>query len=163
MKANTTPGHRWALSTAILCLSFLLVACGRASRDPVPAAPASADEWRVEWVQATVPEEMPRATLQHAQVTVRNLGDKGIATENLSISYHWFENTPAGLVQAVWDGVRTPVTVVIEPRSTLTSSFEVKAPDKPGSYVLVVDLVRDGVSWFNTKGAPQFMRPVRIL
>lgn len=165
MKANTTPGYRWALSTALLCLPFLLVACGRPGREaaPVAAAPASADEWRVEWVQATVPEEMPRASLQRAQVTVRNLGDKGIATENLSISYHWFENTPAGLVQAVWDGIRTPVTVVIEPRSTLTSSFEVRAPDKPGSYVLVVDLVRDGVSWFNSKGAPQFTRPVRIL
>ena len=165
MNAKRNSGHSWTLPTALLCLPLMLVACSRASQGPapVPAAPPSADEWRVEWVQATIPEEMPRASLQHAQLTVRNLGDRGIATANLSISYHWFENTPAGLVQAVWDGIRTPVTVVLEPGSTLTSSFEVKAPDKPGSYILVVDLVRDNVSWFSAKGAPQFTRPVKIL
>jgi hypothetical protein len=151
----------------ILALAPMSGCRGRQSHEAVAAAPeavpASADEWRVEWVESQVPETMPRSATQEIRATFRNAGDRGMANDNLSISYHWFAPTAAGSKQVVWDGIRTPVTTSLEPGATFSSSVRVQTPDEPGDYLLVIDLVRDGVSWFQYKGAPQLTHPVKIL
>jgi hypothetical protein len=126
------------------------------------AVPASADEWRVEWVESRVPETMPRSSSQEVQATFRNAGSRGMDNDNLSISYHWFAVTPAGPKQVIWDGIRTPVTISPEPGAAFSSSVRVQTPDEPGDYLLIIDLVRDGVSWFQYRGAPQLTHPVKI-
>jgi hypothetical protein len=40
--------------------------------------------------------------------------------------------------------------------------FEVRAPETPGRYLLVFDLVNEGQSWFSDKGADRLAIPVRI-
>jgi hypothetical protein len=86
-----------------------------------------------------------------------------MANDNLSISYHWFAVTPAGPKQVIWDGIRTPVSISPEPGAAFSSPVRVQTPDEPGDYLLVIDLVRDGVSWFQYKGAPQLTHAVKIL
>jgi hypothetical protein len=160
--------HPLASAALVVFTLALTSECrGRQSQEAAAAAPeavpASADEWRVEWVQSRVPETMPRSSSQDVQATFRNAGSRGMANDNLSISYHWFAVTPAGPKQAIWDGIRTPVTIVLAPGGSFSSSVRVQTPDQPGDYLLVIDLVRDGVSWFQYKGAPQLTHPVTIL
>lgn len=154
---------RRALAVFLLVLPLLEGACSRATDRPAPHGQVSANEWRIEWTQSSVPDTMPRGAIQEVHATFRNGGTHGLSTENLSLSYHWFEVTAHGPVQSVWDGIRTPVMVVVDPGSTFSSSMRVQAPDAPGDYLLVIDLVRDGVSWFQFKGAPQLTHPVKIL
>jgi hypothetical protein len=155
--------------SALVLIALPLASCSRERTTPDAAAPAaaavpaSADEWRIEWVESQVTDTMPRSSSQEVRATFRNTGKRGMANDNLSISYHWFKMTSGGPVQAIWDGIRTPVPIVVEPGASFSSSVRVQTPDEPGDYLLVIDLVRDGVSWFQYKGAPQLTHPVKIL
>lgn len=139
-----------------------LTGCSRSgSETSSPAAPITPG-FGVNWALASVPDSIARGATVYVQATFRNVGDKPITTENLSVSYHWFVFTPSGPVQAVWDGVRTPVTAAVAPGSSYSTPVKVAAPDKPGDYLLVLDLVRDGVSWFGPRGAPTSSHKVKI-
>jgi hypothetical protein len=139
-----------------------LVGCSRSGSDVSSSTVPGKAGFRVDWALVSVPDSMARGATVYVQATFRNVGDKPIATENLSVSYHWFTLTPSGPVQAVWDGVRTPVTVAVAPGSSYSTPVKVAAPDKPGDYLLVLDLVRDGVSWFGPMGAPTSSHNVKI-
>lgn len=138
------------------------IGCSRSGSDvSSPTVPGKAG-FQVDWALVSVPDTMAHGATVYVQATFRNLGDKPIATENLSVSYHWFTLTPSGPVQAIWDGVRTPVTAAVAPGSSYPTPVKVVAPDKPGDYLLVLDLVRDGVSWFGPRGAPTSSHKVKI-
>jgi hypothetical protein len=162
----TRPNLMRNLATALGMCAILggvpLVGCSRSGSDVSPSTAQGKQGFQVDWPLVSVPDSMARDATVYVQATFRNLGDKPIATENLSVSYHWFTVTPSGPVQAVWDGVRTPVTVAVAPGSSYTALVKVAAPDKPGDYLLVLDLVRDGVSWFGPMGAPTPSHKVTI-
>jgi hypothetical protein len=48
----------------------------------------------------------------------------------------------------VWDGVRTALPEDIKGGESIRVSLAVKAPQEPGEYVLIIDLVQEGVIWF---------------
>ncbi len=52
----------------------------------------------------------------------------------------------------VWDGERTTLQADVAPGATATAAVAVNAPLVPGSYVLRVDLVQEGVAWFSSYG-----------
>jgi uncharacterized protein (DUF3820 family) len=54
----------------------------------------------------------------------------------------------------VWEGVRTALPADVGPGSTVTVDLDVLAPAGGGSYILQVDLVREGVGWFSARGVP---------
>jgi hypothetical protein len=60
-------------------------------------------------------------------------------------SYHWRD--PEGeLVE--YNGIRTPLPVFLPPGAAEIVPVHVVAPAAPGSYVLELDLVHEGVRWF---------------
>jgi len=61
-------------------------------------------------------------------------------------SYHWL--TPAG-EELVRDGHRTLLSHDLAPGEAAIVSLAVVAPPEPGDYVLEVDLVHEGVRWFD--------------
>src|SRR3989441_7507083 len=60
------------------------------------------------------------------------------------LSYHWLD--PSG-TPTVWDGARTPLGSDLLANSSRTLQATVTAPDVPGTYVLALDLVREGIGW----------------
>ena len=70
----------------------------------------------------------------------------------LAISYHWTDAADPKKV-AVWEGARTAVTRPVAPGETYTADVRITAPDSPGRYRIEIDLVREGVAWFSSKGA----------
>jgi hypothetical protein len=58
------------------------------------------------------------------------------------LSYHWYRN--GQLYQ--WDGIRTPVKGSIYNR--LKQTVTVQTPPEPGEYVLMVEMLVEGMTWF---------------
>jgi hypothetical protein len=65
------------------------------------------------------------------------------------LAYHWLDVT--GSVIA-WDGQRTPLPADVPIGGTVILPVAISTPAKPGTYVLQIDLVREGVSWFSAAG-----------
>lgn len=67
------------------------------------------------------------------------------------VSYHWL--TPAGEMLE-FDGLRSNLPRPIGPGATCRSFVAVRAPSTSGAYVLAIDLVKEGVTWFSEAGMP---------
>ena len=95
-------------------------------------------------------------------VTIRNMGNGTFPTTNaypVQLSYHW---STAGGANVLWDGARTPLGGDLLSGQSVTVNAAVTAPTAGGSYVLKLDLVQEGVSWFSVKGAATANAPVTI-
>ncbi len=60
-------------------------------------------------------------------------------------------NRDGGLVE--YDGLRTPFPRPLEPGGTLELAVRLAAPAVAGRYLLELDLVEEGVTWFSAAGA----------
>ncbi|HEY7269931.1 MAG TPA: hypothetical protein VH951_08905, partial [Dehalococcoidia bacterium] len=79
------------------------------------------------------------------------------------VAYHWKSGACPGTTTAVWDGVRTALSGDVAPAATVTNlSMSVTAPVATGTYCLVVDLVREGLTWFATQGSPTLNLAVTV-
>jgi hypothetical protein len=67
------------------------------------------------------------------------------------LGYHWADlaNTIV-----VWDGQRSALPADVPVGGSATVAVTIPAPTKPGTYVLQLDLVREGVAWFSSGGVP---------
>lgn len=114
---------------------------------PVPRGPLA-----VRWLDRRVEE--PRAgALLSAVVEVENAGlatwRPGRGIEGVFLSYHWLDDRGNAIV---WDGLRTPLPRPVAPGERLRASVAVRAPTPPGRYVLALDLLDEGRTWFADVG-----------
>ncbi len=72
------------------------------------------------------------------------------------LSYHWLSKKEIVLIQ---DGERSPLPRPVGPDEKCDVSLQIKIPDKPGRYVLAVDLVRENTTWFSEAGSPTLKIP----
>ncbi|HEY3361125.1 MAG TPA: hypothetical protein VGK06_04655, partial [Methanosarcina sp.] len=109
-------------------------------------------------------EIFPRLTsgsMYSVDVTVKNMGTEiwnKDGKESVYISYHW-KNANGTVVH---DGLRTPLPYNVRPGDTISSRILIKTPDQKGNYTLVIDLVKEGVCWFEAEGAKTFEKEVEI-
>jgi SAM-dependent methyltransferase len=99
------------------------------------------------------PTAPPGVTLL-AGVTFRNNGWRPWTSTDpdapVFLSYHWLDRHGALVVD---DGLRTPLPRSVAPGETCTMSCRIETPARKGSYVLAIDLVEEGVTWFSRAGA----------
>jgi hypothetical protein len=65
------------------------------------------------------------------------------------LAYHWRDGAGRLLV---WDGIRTALPSDVQPGASLTIPARIIAPEVGGSVHLTIDLVREGVAWFQYLG-----------
>jgi len=75
------------------------------------------------------------------------------------LSYHWLRKNEVVLVQ---DGERSPLPRPVGPGEKCEVSIKITMPDKPGRYLLAVDLVRENRTWFSEAGSPFLKIPFHI-
>jgi len=75
------------------------------------------------------------------------------------IAYHLYDAS-GNLLR--WDGLRTPLGADVPPGTSRAVPVDVLAPHLPGSYRVRVDLVREGVAWFSSRGSPAPATPLRV-
>ena len=61
------------------------------------------------------------------------------------------------------DHHRAALPNAVAPRETVTVTFECPVPDRPGRFRLKVDLVAEGVAWFETTGSTPVSTPLQLL
>jgi hypothetical protein len=77
-------------------------------------------------------------------------------------AYHWKNGACPGTTTAVWDGVRTVLPGDMSTGQSATINASVVAPPTPGTYCLVFDMVREGITWFSTQGAATRQKQVTV-
>jgi hypothetical protein len=114
---------------------------------PVPAGPLAS--------RFLVYELLPmRAGLTTiASVEIENAGTAAwrshSETSKVCLSYHWLDRLGNPLV---WDGLRTPLAVDVQPGARVTAWLSVSPPRPPGRYRLAIDLIDEGRLWFAELG-----------
>jgi SpoIID/LytB domain protein len=77
----------------------------------------------------------------------------------VNLSYHILDAAGRAVV---WDGPRTPLGGDVAPGGSKDLSITVATPSQSGSYTLVVDLVREGIGWFEGAGSPPARVPLGV-
>jgi hypothetical protein len=76
---------------------------------------------------------------------------RGDGAQPVHVSYHWLSLSDE-IIE--FDGLRGDLPGAIGPGATGRATLTVRAPAARGAYRLVIDLVKEGVTWFSQAGAP---------
>ncbi|MCA9380644.1 peptidoglycan DD-metalloendopeptidase family protein [Candidatus Dojkabacteria bacterium] len=80
---------------------------------------------------------------------------EGTIANPTNLSYHWF-NVDTGSYY-VWNGNRAHLSTMVQSNSIYNDvRLNVLTPDKPGKYILELDAVHEGVTWFATQGVQTY-------
>jgi len=97
------------------------------------------------------------------QVTLQNTGFLNWSSRDTKrpvfISYHWQDCSGKTLIH---DGIRTAFTKDIHSGEKTTVSVSIEPPDSSGRYILAVDLVCEGVTWFSQTGNKPLSIPIHV-
>lgn len=111
--------------------------------------PLPSEGYRVTWNVGPHPASIPRGETARVTVSFRNASTCSWPLA-VHLGYHWIPRE-AGRPQ-IWDGGRELPDQRIEPGDVVTLPVHLKAPQAPGGYSLVYDLVFEGVDWFAARG-----------
>jgi hypothetical protein len=110
---------------------------------------------------------MPELLAPDADVTVPlTITNTGALTwpaagkKPVQVSYHWMADD--GVTLLVLEGRRTTLAQDVPSDTKIDVVASVKAPERPGRYVIWWDLVHDGVTWFSDAGAPGYRQRVAV-
>jgi hypothetical protein len=112
---------------------------------------------RVTYVQATLPRQMRVGQIYEAAATIRNDNKVGWtppagSPNGFSLSYHWF--SADGGTMIVKEGMRAALPNRIDPGQTVNMTFSIASPQQAGQFILELDVVQEGVTWFSDAGTP---------
>ena len=144
-------------------------AAGR--RRALPARPPGiewVDEVRgahdVQWVGFDGASEAEAGIEFRADVTFRNRTWRRLSSDDNDapdhVSYHWLD--PRGRVLDL-EGLRSRLPRVVVPGEEVTVAIRVRPPERPGKYILVLDLVQEGTAWYSDVGCPGLRVPFTVL
>src|SRR5438445_774024 len=96
------------------------------------------------------------------QLTVTNTGNQpwnATGPNPVDLSYHLFD---ANGNPVIWDGPRIPLGGDIAVGASKQFTISYTAPTTAGTYTLVIDLVREGLAWFQTLGSQPFRQSFAV-
>ena len=131
-------------------------------RSGVPPA-GTPGPYDVEYLSADAPGTASAGSTFHVDVAIKNRGWRPWQSDAIAgpvfASYHWLN---ANGDVSIHDGRRTPFPERLLPSASTTLKMTVDAPAKPGRYILAIDLVEEGVTWFSETGVKMLELPMNI-
>ncbi len=135
----------------------MLISLVLVSRSPQLLVARLSAEGSQEWYGASY-QVPPRLSLQpdsfnDMPITLTNVGRltwQSHQTPPFALSYHWLTSGSEEIV--VFDGLRTPFPGPVAPGESVTLHARVRAPDYPGRYTLVWDVVQEHRTWLSLEG-----------
>ncbi len=98
-------------------------------------------------------------TLAVALTNNGNIPWNAAGANPVNLSYHILDAAGRAVV---WDGARTPLGGDVLPGASKNLNITFSVPGASGSYTLVVDLVREGIGWFEGTGSPPARVPLSV-
>ena len=123
------------------------------------ALPLPTDAYRVAWTIGPHPASVASGSTTAVTVSVRNASTCPWP-HAVHLGYHWLPKDPR--LPTIWDGGRVLPDRRIEPGQSVALSVALRAPDVPGNYSLVYDLVFEQVTWFADRGGETRTLPVSV-
>lgn len=118
------------------------------AQDPIDAL-----FYSVQFVRHETPKSLPAGGEVQVPISIRNTSALAwpIRGEHaVKLSYNWhYDNGALYLL----DGQRTPIGRPLRPGETIDLRATLRAPERPGRYLLVWDLVYDPYAWFKNRGS----------
>jgi 4-amino-4-deoxy-L-arabinose transferase-like glycosyltransferase len=115
---------------------------------------------------ANPPQQLRVGQTVQLTVSVRNAsssiwvaGDRSGAPLRVALGNHWLDRDGKVIVN---DDGRSPLTRDLAPGASLTTTLTVNAPRRPGEYLLELDLLQEGGSWFGIKGSQTWRGHVQV-
>ena len=166
--------------TATVLALLLLPSCGAPPQPesrPLapPTAPPSAqgrqdlppEAFKVEWQAVGLPAQMSPGQELEVDVTLKNAStvawpgsaDSTGLMYTVRLSHRWLKGDK---VVRDYGETRTELPQVVAPGQAVTVRSRVTAPGTPGRYQLQLDLVHEGTSWFESRGAGRKLVEVEV-
>ncbi|MCL4385132.1 MAG: LCP family protein [Cyanobacteria bacterium] len=103
-----------------------------------------------------IPDALATGMTYNINVKVKNTGaikwENGGATP-VFLGYHWINFDTKQMV--VFDGKRSVIPqAAVNPGEEVTFNMQISSPPVKGKYILQIDLVKEGVTWFSYQGVP---------
>jgi hypothetical protein len=108
--------------------------------------------YRLEWLAADIPSTVGSGELFEVPVRAVNRCYGSVSSDGplpVKLGYHWINAQGERLV---FGGRRSRFEGEVAPGDELAATMTIRAPEKPGQYRLVLDAVRENVSWFSRLG-----------
>lgn len=138
-----------------------------ADAHPRTRAPLSDGAFRAEINIPDLAKTAPKGHQLQFRVRLKNAGDslwpgceRSAGKFQINLGSHWLNTN--GQVASKEEG-RTPLPADLAPGQETSLSFAVAAPLEPGVYVLEVDMIQEGVSWFGLKGSRVYRTRVTVV
>lgn len=142
---------------------YTVCATEGAPRTPQPLADT---DFRAELRAVEVPALVKAKSRVKIRVAVRNAGgaiwlarERGLAPLQLSAANHWLDASGSTVVN---DDGRGALPRDLRPGEETEITFAVNAPKHRGDYLLEIDMLQEGVSWFALKGSKTLRVTVRV-
>ena len=114
--------------------------------DPLPPSACTAR------ITAAIPKIMRADEVCECECMVENLGGAcftSAAPFPVLLSYRWFDATSSEQIEEV-ESLRSSLPKQVPPLCPMECKISVKAPPRAGDFVLLVTLVQEYVTWFDT-------------
>ncbi|HVR89167.1 MAG TPA: SpoIID/LytB domain-containing protein [Candidatus Limnocylindria bacterium] len=135
-----------SVGAALAAVAVLAVI--QAAQAPMPAH-AAPPATLVATYQAAPPQTAGAGTTIQVPVTVTNLGTdtwSGAGPNPVNLAYHW---TDTAAKTVVWEGSRTALGADVPVGASRPVTASITLPALPGTYLLQLALVQEGVAWLN--------------
>jgi LCP family protein required for cell wall assembly len=111
-----------------------------------------------------ISESMAEDSSYTYRIKVKNTGDltwNRNGDNPIFLGYHWIDFSTKEMV--VFDGRRSRISNDgVDVGDEVEFDMRITAPPEPGEYVLQLDLVHEGVTWFSYQGVPPFEKFVSV-
>ncbi len=121
-------------------------------------------EYAVAWLNAPMPGTMAADQIVTLPVTFRNDGGKtwlAAGPNRVRLTYRWFD-LKRNKVDVKQDLRSVLPRDVVSGDTVSNLNIDVLAPDHPGAYRVRLDLVEEGITYFQDKGSPPLERSVLV-
>ena len=160
--------RRWRVEHARLAaLAVVIAALVLMSRSPQMLVARMSTEGSQDWYGASyeVPRQLTLRPDSFNDIPVKLTNEGRLtwassAEPPFSLSYHWL--APSSDEVVIFDGLRTPFPQPIEPGQSVTMNARVRAPNYPGSYTLMWDVVQEHRTWLSLEGVYPARTPASI-
>lgn len=98
-------------------------------------------------------------SLKNVSQSVWIADERSGGTFRVAIGNHWLDQNGNTIVN---DDGRSSIPRDVQPGETISVSLIVNTPRQPGDYLLEVDVVQEGASWFGLKGSGTWRGPVVV-
>jgi 4-amino-4-deoxy-L-arabinose transferase-like glycosyltransferase len=138
-----------------------------ADQQPRPRAPLPDSAFRADISVPGAPTTVGAGEKLQLRVHIRNAGDivwpgceRSAGQFQIYLGSHWLN---ANGEVASKEAGRSPLPAELGPGQETELSFAVETPAQPGDYLLEIDMLQEGVSWFGPKGSRTYRTRITVV